>query len=56
MIPYMQFDLFVVLDTLQILAHRNWEWWTMEPKYDLRFVSVMKDTPSSSTDKVSQDP
>ena len=28
----------------------------MEPKYKKRFVSVMKHTPSSSTDKASQDP
>ena len=32
-----------------ILAHRNWERFLMEPKYDLRLVSVIKDTHSSSS-------
>ena len=35
-----------------IQAHRNWEWWTMEPKYQKRFVSVMKYTPIRSSSDV----
>ena len=27
--------------TLEILAHRNWEWFLFEPKYLMRFVSVI---------------
>ena len=33
--------------SLGILAHRNWEWWTMEPKWPLRFVSVIGSTPNA---------
>ena len=37
------------VQSLGILTHLNWEWWTMEPEYDLRFVSVIFVHPKPSS-------
>ena len=41
--------------TLDIVKHQDWEWYIAEPRWPMRFVSVIGSTPSSFSDSLTVD-